>query len=248
MDERLKNFKVKRTIPQTFPAKALSEYRSLEERLAHAEKVLIGIGAEWHIDGTAQTADDFEDRGRKNIIMEAYEVLYQMIQEKDYFIVTTNTDAVIFRSSLDSRRITAPCGNVTWRQCSKACTKDIWEPGEIPDDICPHCKAPLTGNTIDAENYIEEGYLPQWKLYTGWLASTVNQPLLILELGEGFKTPAVIRWPFEKTVKYNRKSFMYRVNEDFAQLAEGTGERANSIRENSVEWIRRFCLPGAREP
>lgn len=227
MEELLKNFKVKRIAPETPSAKGLSEYGSLEERLAHAEKVLVGIGHEWHGDG--------ESGGT---VMEAYEALYQMIKEKDYFIVTTNTDAVIFQSSLDSGRITAPCGNRTWRQCSKACTKDIWEPGEIPDDICPHCSAPLTGNTMDAEVYIEEGYLPQWKLYTGWLASTMNRPLLVLELGEGFKTPTIIRWPFEKTVKYNRKSFMYRVNETFAQLAEGTQERAASIKENSEEWIR----------
>lgn len=227
MEELLKNFKVKRIAPEAPSAKGLSEYGSLEERLAHAEKVLVGIGHEWH-----------GDKESVGTVMEAYEALYRMIKDKDYFIVTTNTDAVIFRSSLDSRRITAPCGNVTWRQCSKACTKDIWEPGEIPDDICPHCGAPLTGNTMDAEVYIEEGYLPQWKLYTGWLASAMNRPLLVLELGEGFKTPTIIRWPFEKTVKYNRKSFMYRINETFAQLAEGTQERAVSIKENSTEWIR----------
>ena len=63
----------------------------------------------------------------------------------------------------DKNRIVAPCGNIHWRQCSKACTKDIWEESEVPDDVCPHCKAPLTGNTIKAETYIEEGYLPRWK-------------------------------------------------------------------------------------
>lgn len=230
MEELLKNFKVKRAAPEPSLVKGVWEYGSLEERLDHAENVLVGIGHEWHGGGESV-----------GTVMEAYEALYQMIKDKDYFIVTTNTDALIFQSSLDSRRITAPCGNRTWRQCSKACTKDIWEPGEIPDDICPHCGAPLTGNTMDAEVYIEEGYLPQWKIYTGWLASTMNRPLLVLELGEGFKTPTVIRWPFEKTVKYNRKSFMYRVNETFAQLAEGIQERAVSVKENSTEWIRSNC-------
>lgn len=50
-------------------------------------------------------------------------------------------------------------------QCSAGCTKDIWEPDEIPSGICPHCGAPLTGNTIEAHPYIEEGYLPQWNHY-----------------------------------------------------------------------------------
>ena len=131
----------------------------------------------------------------------------------------------------------APCGNETWRQCSKACTKDIWEPGEIPDDICPHCKAPLTGNTREAETYIEEGYLPQWQKYTRWLTMTINRELLVLELGEGFQTPTVIRWPFEKTVYFNRKAHMYRVHESLSQVTQEIGERAWAVAENSVEWV-----------
>lgn len=196
----------------------------IKEKLAEAEKVLVGIGGEW------------SSRNNEHVT-EAYEALSRLLARKDYFIVTTNTDAVIFETSLDAGRITAPCGNETWRQCSKSCTKDIWEPGEIPDDICPHCGAPLTGNTIAASQYIEEGYLPQWHTYTAWLATTVNRKLLMLELGEGFKTPTVIRWPFEKTITYNRKAFLCRVNARFAQLPEGAAEQAVSVAEDSVAWV-----------
>ncbi len=215
------------------------------ERIKAADKVLVGIGAEWQKDKNPE-------------IRKAYDKLARLLKGKDYFIVTTNTDAAIFEHTadtaaagtdtwegkaiprqplLDASRITAPCGNETWRQCSKSCTKDIWEPGEIPDDICPHCGAPLTGNTIHADIYIEEGYLPQWHRYTAWLATTVNKNLLMLELGESFQTPTVIRWPFEKTIKYNQKAFLYRVNGNFAQLPEGVAERAVSVHENSVDWI-----------
>lgn len=201
--------------------------KSMLETLEKAEKVLVGIGDEW--------------RARKAPgILQTYEVLARLLERKDYFVVTTNTDAVIYNSSLDGKRIVAPCGNETWRQCSKTCTKDIWEPGEIPDDICPHCGAPLTGNTREAENYIEEGYLPQWQRYTRWLAMTMNRELLVLELGEGFKVPTVIRWPFEKTVFFNQKSHMYRVHETLSQVTEEIKERAVPVPENSVEWIRKL--------
>ena len=92
--------------------------------------------------------------------------------------------------------------------------------------------------------YIEEGYLPQWQKYTHWLTTTLNQRLLILELGEGFKTPTVIRWPFEKTVLFNQKSFMYRVNEKYAQLADGMQERAAAVGVDSVEWIKEQVQSG----
>ena len=189
------------------------------------EKLLIGIGEEWK-------AENIPD------ISGLYEKMNGLIKDKDFFIVTTVTDGEIFKSSLEKSRMVAPCGNVTWRQCSKSCTKDIWEPGEIPGDVCPHCKAPLTGNTIEAENYIEEGYLPQWQAYTAWLAGTLNKRLLVLELGVGFKTPTVIRWPFEKTVSINKKAHMYRIHESFSQLPEAVKGKADGVSENSLEFFR----------
>ena len=132
----------------------------------------------------------------------------------------------------------APCGNIHWRQCSKACTKDIWEEGEVPDDICPHCKAPLTGNTVDAEIYIEAGYLPRWEAYKKWQTGTLNRRLVILELGEGFKTPTVMRWPFEKIGFFNQKSVFYRIHETFYQMPKEMGERAAGIQADSVAFIR----------
>ena len=195
--------------------------------IKECEKLLIGIGEEW----TREEAKQQDS---------LYEKLGQLIKDKDYFIVTTLTNGELLKSGLDPKRMVAPCGNVTWRQCSKSCTKDIWEPGEIADDICPHCGEPLTGNTIQAEDYIEEGYLPQWNAYTRWLAGTLNKKLLILELGVGFQTPTVIRWPFEKTVSVNNKAFMYRIHGSFAQLSEGIREKAESVSVNSVNFLRSF--------
>lgn len=198
------------------------------ERIIDSEKVLVGIGAEWSLE-------------RNPEVMKAYESLYQIIKEKDYFIITTNTDGAIFDSSLDGERIVAPCGNVNWKQCERACTKDIWEAFEVPEGICPHCGAPLIGNTVEAELYIEEGYLPRWETYTKWLTTTLNRKLVVLELGENFKRPTVIRWPFEKTVFFNRKSYLYRVNGALSQISEEIKERASGIAENSVDWISRLC-------
>lgn len=190
--------------------------------------LLIGVGDEWAAG---------EKRSREELA-EAYQALYSLTEGKDYFIITTVTDGLIRESAPDQGRITAPCGNEQWQQCSRACTRDIWEPGEIPDGLCPHCGAPLTGNTIFAETYIEEGYLPQWKAYQEWLGRTLNRELLAVELGEGFLLPKLIRWPFEKTVFFNKKAHMYRVNETFAQVSEDIGDRSVSVQANSVDFVR----------
>ena len=116
------------------------ELKTLRERLKACEFLLIGLGSEWEKAGGAE-------------VQEAYRALASMTEGKDYFIVTTAKDARIFESSLDEAKITAPCGNVNWLQCSKGCTKDIWERGEVADGICPHCGAPLTENTVLANPY-----------------------------------------------------------------------------------------------
>ena len=156
----------------------------LREHLKTCERLLIGIGEEW--------------KRPEAEVIPAYDSLYRLTEGKDFFIVTTVTDGRIFKSGIDPARIVAPCGNDRWQQCRDACTKDIWEPGEVPDGVCPHCGAPLIPNTVAAEHYIEEGYLPQWQAYTRWLAGTLNRELLILELGVGFGTPTVIRWPLRR--------------------------------------------------
>ncbi len=203
------------------------------EKLSAAQRVLIGIGGEWKIRGRLSDETNRE-------VKEAYHALYQLVKDKDYFVVTTVTDGAVYDTEFSRQRIVAPCGNIHWRQCSRACTKDIWEEGEVPGDICPHCGQPMTGNTIHAETYIEEGYLPMWKKYQLWLSTTLNRDLAVLELGEGFATPTVIRWPFEKTVFFNKKAWLFRINGEFYQTTEEIKEKSTSVPENSLTFIRRI--------
>ena len=206
----------------------------LLSRVGEAQKVLVGLGAEWN----GRAGEDLKP---------AYEALAKLLAGKDYFIVTVNVDGEIFHSSLDGERITAPCGNLHWFQCQAACTADIWEEGEVPDEICPHCGAPLTGNTIEANPYIEEGYLPSWEAYKKWQAATLNRSLLILELGEGFRTPTVMRWPFEKTAYFNKKAFLCRVNKGICQIPKEIGEKGAGICMDSLEFVRCLAAESAGE-
>ena len=66
-----------------------------EQRLAGCEKILIGLGEEW----MAERGSEKEAR-----IIKAYGSLYNLIKDKDYFIITRATDAIIYDTVLGSRR------------------------------------------------------------------------------------------------------------------------------------------------
>ncbi|OUQ17233.1 hypothetical protein B5E84_10810 [Lachnoclostridium sp. An14] len=201
----------------------------LPARIRDAERVLVGLGTEW---GAGSGRD----------LKPAYEALAKLLEGKDYFIVTVNVDGQIYDSPLDGKRITAPCGNLHWYQCQAACTTDIWEEGEVADGKCPHCGAPLIPNTIEAEHYIEEGYLISWREYTAWLSRTLNRRLEVLELGAGVRMRElqVLRWPLEKTVFFNNKAHMYRINETFPQISDEIQTKAEAVKENSVEFVEKL--------
>ncbi len=220
------------------------ELEQIRQRIFNSQKVLIGIGGEWRQNPDPKQPERITPRPE---VAQGYLSLYELIKDKDYFMVTTVTDGEILKQPFDSQRIVAPCGNVTWKQCENACTRDIWEDGEIKDGRCPYCGAALVPNISSCENYIEEGYLLRWKAYTEWLAGTLNHSLTVLELGEGFLTPTVIRWPFEKTVFFNQKAWLYRVHHEFPQISEELKERAKGIQADSVDWIRSLVRPMGKE-
>lgn len=102
----------------------------------------------------------------------------------------------------------------------------------------------LTGNTdkklLDGKIYPKlvcapnvEGQEENWKGYLNWLTCTLGHRLVVLELGEDFSRPQLMRWPFEKTVMLNQRAHLIRVGRQFPQVPKELGERAVSVRADA---------------
>lgn len=226
-------------------------------------------------DGLGQIADPlalyrrssfYSEISQEHEVIQAYNKLREMIGAKPYFVVTMNTDDLIYSSGLEQDLIVAPCGSMQKMQCAehiveaaairerilnRANSIKLEEPDSetwqeeaqriIQEEaLCPVCGAPLSFHTIETEGYLEEGYLPQWNKYTKWLSCTLNRKLCVLELGVGFKFPQVIRFPFEKVAAYNKKASLIRVNSKFPQLPEEMSQRGVSIAESPVQFLLNF--------
>lgn len=185
----------------------------------------------------------------------AYENLKAIIDGKNYFILSIAMDDCVYRHGFDEERIVTPCGGFQKMQCDANCCGKLYDvDAEIYKNVelyfnnavnlnilqepkCDHCSQKKRFNQIGVNNYAQEGYLPQWEAYTKWLQGTVNKKLCVIELGAGMELPSIIRWPFEKIIYYNQKSFLYRIHSSFYQLGEKMGKRGMGIKEKSVNFL-----------
>ena len=67
------------------------------------------------------------------------------------------------------------------------------------------------------------------KLLLRILEQNKDKKVVLLELGVGFNTPIIIRFPFEKMVRENSSYSLIRLNMDEAVVPESFGERAIGI-------------------
>ena len=120
----------------------------------------------------------------------------------------------------------------------------VWDgEGEAPETdiqpptVCPACGGPLHPNTIRTEGYLQDAYLPSWKTYTTWLSGTLHRRLCVLELGVSFAHPSVIRFPFEKTVFYNKKASLLRVHPTLCQVPQELEGRGMAVAAEPVQFL-----------
>lgn len=254
--------------------------RELYERVQDADRVLVGLGEDFQYDWKALTEDerfreieaeigDNKERiwiipflqkmvlqqSRDDRWKRAYKNLEDMLEGKNYFIVSLCMDDYIYETGLYENRIVTPCGGFRKMQCDKNCShilSDIPQESydcvlqyyrreisidDICEPVCDRCGSKLRFNQLGVTQYAEEGYLERWNQYTKWLQGTVNKKLCVLELGVGMEYPTVIRFPFEKIVFYNQKAFLYRVHPTLWQVGEEIGGRGCAVKESSVDFL-----------
>lgn len=189
-------------------------------------------------------------------LQNAYEHLYQLVKDKNYFVVTLNDDDQIFQSGFPADKITAPCGSMSRLQCMNGCEGSMKESETTVNDIineiknsekkldeikipcCEKCGGQLVFNTAEQEKYLENGYIKSWEKYRMWLTGTLNKKICILELGTDFKYPSIIRWAFEKVAYINEKAVFIRINEKYPQFTEELKGKAYAYKENPIEFFQ----------
>lgn len=160
-----------------------------------------------------------------------YQRLLALVEGKDYFVHTSNVDGMFEKNGFEKDWIFTPQGDYARMQCQKPCSKATWESKPILARIlpeidpetqavtrdgvlprCPNCGGDVMLNVRGGYWFIEEPYLNQAEKLRDWIQSTVGKRLLIIEIGAGFNTPVVIRWPNEHLVINHPDAHLIRIN------------------------------------
>ncbi|NLM46759.1 MAG: Sir2 silent information regulator family NAD-dependent deacetylase [Firmicutes bacterium] len=162
---------------------------------------------------------------------ELYKKLLSIVEGKDFFVITSNCDRQFLRTGFPMDRVFEAQGSYDRVRCMAGCTRETWEIKPYIDKLlplidpetfmiadenaiprCPYCGAPL-----NLAFRAFEGYKKERQRYYDFVESTAGKKLCLLELGVGFNTPVVIRWPFERLTYYHSNAHLFRVNKEYKE-------------------------------
>ena len=186
---------------------------------------------------------------------ETYINLFNLIKDKEYFVLTTNVDRQFLKSGFDSNKVFEIQGALTKIQCSRACHNKLYDNTEIikemleknedikiPSKLVPKC--PVCGKTMEVnlrkDNFfVEDDYWEEHSNnYEKFINNNKNKKILFLELGAGFNTPGIIRYPFEDLAYKLPNAFLIRVNDKYANVPNDIEDKAIGIQDDINEVIK----------
>lgn len=183
-----------------------------------------------------------------------HKVVLDIISNKNIFVLSTNVDAQFTKAGLSEDKIFCTQGDYFHIQCAKGCHNKIYNAvdlfhqmdkarrdGKVPKYLVPKC--PVCGGAMDM-NLRKDEYFVQdkaWyeaeKRFSDYMSEAVDKNLVLLELGVGFNTPTIIRFPFEKLVREHKNISLIRLNLNEAIVPESFGKRAIGINADMAQSI-----------
>jgi NAD-dependent SIR2 family protein deacetylase len=163
--------------------------------------------------------------------------LHRIIKDKNHVILTTNTDGQFFKFGFDTDKICFPQGDLSYFQCSKPCTDELYPNEQTVKEIlshiggtdfvipsadiprCPHCGNFLAPNVRINNAFVEKPWIEKYQMLNDFLDANRGKKMLFLELGVGFNTPGIIRHAFEFLFMTRKYAEMIRINLNVIEIS-----------------------------
>ena len=184
-----------------------------------------------------------------------YDAILKLVQDKDYFVITTNVDHCFQKAGFDKKRLFYTQGDYGLFQCSEPCCQETFENEavirqmmerqenmKIPTEllpVCPHCGKPMTMNLRCDNTFVQdEGWHQAAERYENFLRTRTGQKILFWELGVGYNTPVIIKYPFWHMTVENPQAAYACINFGEAVTMKGLEKQSILINDDIGSVIR----------
>lgn len=184
-----------------------------------------------------------------------YQEILEMVKTKKYFVISTNVESQFVKSGFPTEKVFAVQGDYSYIQCAKGCHDKLYYNEElvkqmvsqtneckVPSELIPCC--PVCGGDMDV-NLRHNAFFVQdeeWykadKRYGKFLDESEGKNIVYLELGVGFNTPGIIRYPFEQMTYRNPNAMLIRFNRDYPLGVPENTKRTISFDEDITQVIQ----------
>ena len=189
-----------------------------------------------------------------------HKTLLSMLDGKKIFCLSTNVDGQLEKAGLAADKIFCIQGDYFHIQCAKGCHPNRYDARElfrqmdaarmdclIPGNMVPKC--PVCGGRMNMNLRIDQYFVQdeEWymaeKRFGAFLSEAISsgRKICLLELGVGFNTPTIIRFPFEKLTRENEQISLLRLNLNEAVIPEHLGARAVGSNADMKQSIEDIC-------
>ena len=195
-----------------------------------------------------------------------YQELLSLVQNKDYFVLTTNVDHQFQKAGFDKHKLFYTQGDYGLWQCMEPCHQKTYDNEEvvrrmvaeqrdmrIPTELvprCPVCGKPMTMNLRSDNTFVEdEGWHLASERYDDFLRRHDGLKVLYLELGVGANTPVIIKYPFWKMTYANQNATYACINFGEAFAPPEIRNRSICINAdigNVLSRLKEVKIPGYR--
>lgn len=191
-----------------------------------------------------------------------YRRLLSLVKDKDYFVLTSNVDHQFQLAGFDERRFFCPQGDYGLWQCRVPCHERTYDNAEavkrmveeqkdmrVPSALVPHCPECgrfMTMNLRVDDTFVQdENWYAAHARYREFLRVHEGCRMLFWELGVGYNTPGIIKYPFWQMTEKNAAATYASMNMAPARLPYTVRDRAvwltGDIGERLAELENLLC-------